>query len=86
MAICQPPRNRVRSQIQGTNVGIEIRSSSSSDFSSTVAAAESLGLQVTTVSDTYDIVAGFLPIAQLPAAGQLSGSPSITPVFDPLTN
>jgi hypothetical protein len=70
-------------EIQGTNVGIEIRSSSPSNFSATIAAAESLGLQVTTVSDAFDIVVGFLPIAQLPAIAQLSGSPSITPVLYP---
>jgi hypothetical protein len=73
-------------EIQGTNVGIEIRSSSPSNFSATVAAAESLGLQVTTVSDAYDTVVGFLPIAQLPAAAQLSGAPSITPLLYPTSN
>ncbi len=47
-----------------------------------VANAESLGLQVTTVFDSYDMIVGFLPIAQLPAAAQLAGSPSITPVLN----
>jgi hypothetical protein len=51
-----------------------------------VAAAQSLGLQVTTTSDTYDIVTGFMPIAQLPSLAQLSGSPAITPMLYPTTN
>ena len=73
-------------EIQGTNVGIQIRSTSPSNFSATVAAAESLGLQVTIISDTFDTVVGFLPIAQLPAVAQLTGSPSIAPVLYPTMN
>jgi hypothetical protein len=72
-------------EIQGTTVGVQIRSSSA-DFNTVVADAESLGLQVTTVSDAYDMVVGYLPIAQLPAAAQLAGAPSITPVLDPTLN
>jgi hypothetical protein len=73
-------------EIQGINVGIQIHSSDSTDFASMVANAENLGLQVTIESDSFDIVVGFLPTADLPAIAQLSGSPSITPVFTPQLN
>ena len=73
-------------EIQGINVGIQIHSSDPTDFASMVANAENLGLQVTIMSDSFDIVVGFLPIADLPAIAQLSGSPSITPVFNPQLN
>jgi hypothetical protein len=73
-------------EIQGINVGIQIHSSDPTDFASMVANAENLGLQVTIESDSFDIVVGFLPIANLPAIAQLSGSPSITPVFTPQLN
>jgi hypothetical protein len=73
-------------EIQGINVGIQIHSSDPTDFASMVANAENLGLLVTIESDSFDIVVGFLPIANLPAIAQLSGSPSITPVFTPQLN
>jgi hypothetical protein len=73
-------------EIQGNNVGIQIHSSDPTDFASMVANAENLGLQVTIESDSFDIVVGFLPIANSPAIAQLSGSPSITPVFTPQLN
>ena len=70
-------------EIQGINVGIQIHSSDPTDFATMVANAENLGLLVTIESDSFDIVVGFLPISNLPAIAQLSGSPSITPVFTP---
>jgi hypothetical protein len=70
-------------EIQGNNVGIQIHSSDPNDFASMVANAESLGLQVTTLSSDFDIVVGFLPIANLPALAQLAGAPSITPTLAP---
>jgi hypothetical protein len=73
-------------EIQGNNVGIQIYSSDPTDFAFMVANAEDLGLQVTIESDSFDIVVGFLPIANLPAIAQLSGSPSITPVLTPQLN
>ena len=73
-------------EIQGNNVGIQIHSSDPTDFASMVANAENLGLLVTIESDSFDIVVGFLPISNLPAIAQLSGSPSITPVFNPQLN
>jgi hypothetical protein len=76
----------VQVEIQETNVGIQIHSSDPTDFASIVANAENLGLQVTIMSDSFDIVVGFLPIANLPAIAQLSGSPSITPVLNPQLN
>ena len=73
-------------EIQGTNVGVQLTTSNSSDFAAMLSAAESLGLQVTTSSATYNTVVGFLPIAELPAAAQLTGAPSITPLQSPELN
>jgi hypothetical protein len=73
-------------EIQGSNVGIQIQTNNPSDFATIVADAESLGLQVTDASNAYDIVVGFLPIAELPSVAQLPGSPSITPLLDPTAN
>jgi hypothetical protein len=73
-------------EIQGTNVGVQLRTANPSDFNAMVAAAQSLGLQVQTSSAAYDIVIGFLPINELPAAAQLAGSPAITPLLYPTVN
>jgi hypothetical protein len=73
-------------EIQGSDVGIQIQTSNSSDFNTLVADAESLGLQVTDSSAAYNIVVGFLPISALPSAAQLAGSPSITPLLYPIMN
>jgi hypothetical protein len=73
-------------EIQGSNVGVQLRASNSADFDTMLAQAESLGLQVTTSSAAYDMVVGFLPIAELPAASQLPGNPSIVPLLYPTNN
>jgi hypothetical protein len=73
-------------EIQGNNIGIQIHGSDPASFASMVANAESMGLQVTTVSDSFDTVVGFLPIANLPAIAQLAGSPSITPLLSAYLN
>jgi hypothetical protein len=73
-------------EIQGSSVGVQFQTSNSSDFATMLADAESLGLQVTDSSAAYGIVDGYLPIAELPAAAQLPGSPSLTPLLYPLTN
>jgi hypothetical protein len=73
-------------EIQGSNVGVQFQTSNASDFATMMADAESLGLQVTVSSAGYGIVDGYLPIAELPAAAQLAGSPSLTPLLYPLTN
>jgi hypothetical protein len=70
-------------EIQGTNVGIDVHAGTASDFNSMVTALENLGLQVTAVSATDDVVEGLLPIAQLPAAAQVAGSPAIAPILNP---
>ncbi len=72
--------------IQGTNVEVEIRTISPSEFDSMVAAEVSLGLQVTTSAPAYDMVVGFLPIAQLPAAAQISAVPALAAVTYPMLN
>ncbi len=69
--------------IEGKNVEVEIHTNNPSEFNSTVAAEVSLGLQVTASAPAYDMVVGFLPIAQLPAAAQVSGAPSLTAVTYP---
>ncbi len=66
--------------IQGTNVDVQIHTSNPSEFNSTVAVAVSLGLQVLISDPAHDLVVGFLPIAQLPAAAQISGVPSLTAI------
>jgi hypothetical protein len=73
-------------ELQGTNVGVEIHTKSPSDFSIMVTAAESLGLQVNSISETSGTVTGFLPIGALPAAAQLPGSPAIAPLLYPALN
>jgi hypothetical protein len=73
-------------EIQGSSVGVQMRSSNSGDFAAMVSAAQSLGMQVTTSSAAYDMVIGFLPISELPAAAQLTGAPAIVPLLYPLTN
>jgi hypothetical protein len=70
-------------EIQGTNVGIDVHAATASDFNSMVSALQALGMQVTSSSDADDVVEGFLPIAQLPAAAQVVGSPAIAPIFNP---
>ena len=73
-------------EIQGTNVGIDIHAGNASEFNAMVTALEGLGLQVTAVSDTDDVVEGLLPIAQLPAAAQVTGSPAIAPMLNPISS
>jgi hypothetical protein len=70
-------------EVQGTSVGVNIHAASASDFATMVTALENLGLQVGAVSDADDVVEGLLPIAQLPAASQVVGSPAIAPVLYP---
>jgi hypothetical protein len=70
-------------EIQGSSVGVDIHAASASDFATMVTALETLGLQVTAVSGADDLVEGLLPIAQLPAAAQVVGSPAIAPVLYP---
>jgi hypothetical protein len=38
------------------------------------------------VSDTYDIVVGYLPIAQLPGVAQLPSSAAVAPLLYPSSN
>jgi hypothetical protein len=72
-------------EIQGSSVGVQMRTSNSADFAAMVSAAQSMGLQVTTSSAAYDTVIGFLPISELPAVAQLTGAPAITPLLYPGT-
>jgi hypothetical protein len=69
--------------IQGTNVEIQIHTTNPSEYDSTEAAAVSLGMQVTMTDPGYDVMVGFVPIAQLPAIGAIAGAPSISPITYP---
>ena len=73
-------------EIQGSSVGVQMRTSNPADFAAMVSNAQSMGMQVTTSSAAYDTVIGFLPISELPAAAQLTGAPAITPLLYPGTN
>jgi hypothetical protein len=70
-------------EIQGSSVGVQIKTMNSDDFAAMVTAVENLGLQVQIVDPAYDIVTGFLPIAELPAAAQVAGAPIIAPLLYP---
>jgi hypothetical protein len=73
-------------EIQGSSVGVQMRTSNPADFAAMVSDVQSMGMQVTTSSAAYDTVIGFLPISELPAAAQLTGAPAITPLLYPGTN
>jgi hypothetical protein len=71
-------------QIVGNDVGVMIRVNNPGDFDADLAAAVTLGMQVNASNPSNDMFAGLLPIAQLPAAAQLSDSPTIVPVYSPM--
>jgi hypothetical protein len=60
--------------------------STRANFDFTVASEVRLGLQVTTSAPPHDMVVGFLPIAQRPAAAQISGVPAVAAVTYPELN
>lgn len=72
--------------INGTSVGIQVKSNNMGDFSSFVSTLENDGMQVQSSSSTYGLVNGMLPISQLPAVAQLPETLSITPIFNPILN
>jgi len=71
-------------EIQGNDVGIMIKVNNPGDFATDVADAQSLGMQVNASSSSTDTFAGLLPIAELPAVAQLSDSPIIVPIYEPI--
>ncbi len=72
-------------QIQGTNVGVDVKMSSG-DFNSYMQDLQTAGMQVTSFSSTYGIVEGMLPISQLPAVATNAQTLSVSPIYLPRTN
>jgi hypothetical protein len=72
--------------IQGSNVGIQVHDSNPADFDQLLTELQTDGMQVTISSAYYGTIVGMLPISQLPAVAALTEAPSITPLFQPLTN
>ena len=70
--------------IQGSNVGIQVQDSNPADFAAMVSSLQSDGMQIQASSATNGTVVGMLPIAELPAVAQLTGAPSVTPLFQPM--
>src|SRR5262249_37866916 len=71
-------------EIQGNAVGVMIHVTNPADFASVSADAQALGLQVPGISPETDNIAGWLPIAELPAVAQLSDAPIIVPIYGPM--
>jgi hypothetical protein len=70
--------------INGTDVGIQVKDTSTGDFSTLITELQGDGMQILDSSSTYELVEGMLPIAQLPAAAQLPQALSITPMTNPI--
>ncbi|MHB1556201.1 MAG: hypothetical protein ACYC61_01850 [Isosphaeraceae bacterium] len=66
-------------QISGTDVGVSLKVSASSDFNTTLSQLQSDGLQVSTSSSSYGIIDGMLPIADLPTVAAVVASVTPTP-------
>lgn len=63
--------------INGTSVGIKVRTAGPANFKSTLAQLQGAGLQVTQVSGTKGTIVGMLPIGQLPAVAKLPSAVSV---------
>ncbi len=70
--------------INGTDVGIQVKDTSTGDFPTLIAELQGDGMQILDSSSTYGLVEGMLPIAQLPTVAQLPQTLSITPMFNPI--
>jgi len=68
-------------EISGNSVGVDLKMSSSGDFSTFLSQLQSDGLQVTNSSATYGLVEGMLPISDLPTIAQ--AATSVTPMSPP---
>jgi len=66
-------------EVVGSNVGVQIRSSG--DVDALAATLTGMGMQVRGTDPNTHIVAGLLPIAQLPNVSQLSEVTSVTPIY-----
>jgi hypothetical protein len=77
------PSTTLPIEFQGGNVGIYVHDGSPADFNTLETELQDLGMQITIADATSGTFAGFLPIAQLPAVGQLPQTPIVTPIFYP---
>ena len=69
--------------INGTDVGVNVHTTSAASFETILANLESDGLQVTQSSATYGLIQGMLPIGQLPIIANISPTLSITAIVNP---
>ena len=70
--------------INGTDVGIQVKDTSTGDFNTLIAELQGDGMQILDSDSTYGLVEGMLPIAQLPTVAQLPQTLSITPMSNPI--
>lgn len=70
--------------INGTDVGIQVKDTSTGDFSTLIAELQGVGMQIRNSSSTYGLVEGMLPIAQLPTVAQLPQTLSVAPMSNPI--
>ncbi len=66
-------------EISGTDVGVSLKVSTSSDFNTILSQLQSDGLQVSTSSSAYGLIDGMLPIADLPTVATVVASVNPTP-------
>jgi hypothetical protein len=69
--------------INGTDVGIQVKDTSTGDFNTLITELQGDGMQILDSSSTYGLVEGMLPIAQLPTVAQLPQTLSVTPMTNP---
>jgi hypothetical protein len=77
------PSTTLPIEFQGSNVGIYVHDGNPADFNTLETELQNLGMQITIADATSGTFAGFLPIAQLPAVGQLPQVPIVSPMLYP---
>jgi uncharacterized repeat protein (TIGR01451 family) len=73
-------------QFSGDSVALELVSSGSVDFATFVSDLEALGAQPTTISDAYNAVDAYVPIASLGSIAELSEVAAMSPSIRPTTH
>lgn len=71
--------------VVNNEVGVNVNGNRQGDFSSFVGSLQDLGMSVTSTNATTWTVSGLLPIAELPAAANISQTLSIMPRYAPVT-
>jgi len=69
--------------ISGSDVGVQVKSNNTGDFSDFVAQLQSAGLKVIVSDARYGIVVGMVSITQLPDIATLPQSLSVSPMYYP---